>query len=88
MSNAYPTQTVMAMSAMNIGFTGRDGVATSCQWLDPQPQQPALFVLKHTHDDRGAGRPVGRERRKTPMRLPTASRRPSPALQPAFSRGG
>ena len=87
MSNAYPTQTVMANGAMVIGFTGRD-VATSCQWLDPQLQQPAIYVLKHQRVERGAGRLDGLKRRETPMRLPTPSRRPSPVCRPAFSRGG
>ena len=87
MSNAYPTQTVMAVNAMVIGFTGRD-VATSCQWLDPQLQQPTHFVLKRKHDERVDARLDGLKRRETPMRLPTVSRRPSPVCRPAFSRGG
>lgn len=87
MLNAYPIQTVMANGAMVIGFTGRD-VATSCQWLDPQLQQAAIFVLKHKHDERGIARLDGLKRRETPMRLPTPSRRPSPVCRPAFSRGG
>jgi hypothetical protein len=87
MSNAYPTQTVMANHAMVVGFTGRD-VATSCIWLDPQPQQPAVLVLKHQRVERGAGRSDGLKRRETPMRLPTVSRRPSLVCLPAFSRGG
>jgi hypothetical protein len=87
MSNAYPTQTVMANRAMVVGFTGRD-VATSCIWLDPQLQQPTVFVLKHKHDERVDARLDGLKRRETPMRLPTPSRRPSLVCPPAFSRGG
>jgi hypothetical protein len=87
MSNAYPTLTAVMANAMKIGFTGRDGVATSCQWLDPQPQGPAVAVLKH--DERDAVRLERHARRLTPTRQTAASNpRPSSVCRPTFSRGG
>ena len=87
MSYAYPTQIVgMATLVMKIGFTGRDRVASSCQWLVPQPQRPA-GVLKHA--DGGAGRLDGHARRQTRTRLTAASNpRPSSVCRPTLSRGG
>ena len=86
MSNAYPTLTAVMANVMKIGFTGRDVVAPSCQWLDPHAQQ-AFCALKRTEG--GAGRLDGRARRQTPTRLTAASQsRPSSVCRPAFSRGG
>jgi len=88
MSNAYPIRNVVMAMSMKVGFTGRDGVAPSCQWLDPQPQQSVSGVLKR-HDERDAGRSIGHARRQTPTRLTAASNpRPSSVCRPAFSRGG
>src|SRR6188472_4081023 len=71
MSNAYPTRNVvMANLVMKVSFTGRDRVAPSCQWLDPQAQS-VYCVLKHAEG--GAGRPIGHARRQTPTRLTAAS---------------
>ena len=86
MSNAYPTLTAVMANTMKIGFTGRDVVATSCQWLDPQAQH-AFCALKRAEGD--AGRLGSHARRQTPSRLTAAvSPRPSSVCRPAFSRGG
>jgi len=86
MSNAYPTLTAVMANTMKIGFTGRDVVAPSCLWLDPQAQH-AFCALKRPEGD--AGRLGSHARRQTPTRLTAASNsRPSSVCRPAFSRGG
>jgi len=88
MSNAYPIRNVVMAMSMKIGFTGRDGVAPSCQWSDSQPQGSAFLVLKRL-DERDAARPVDHARRLTPTRRTAASNpRPSSVCRPTLSRGG